>query len=293
MMRMQNSSPSRVHRTVAAPGVLACVFWLAVQAHAAELGGNTPVGGVAVTNPPTTILPSSPPSMTHGVGTNDLPNNDSSVIRTGGANLSTTNGLTDERSARNGSRSRDEMSGAAMARIPAVNMPAANARGSLASAPKASASKRDLSSFKIIMERNIFDPNRRSRTRVGGAEQPKPASVDSFSLVGTMSYEKGRFAFFDGTGSEYRKAAKAGDTLAGFRVREIGPKAVKLETNGKVLDLGVGMQMRRQDAGEWQMSGRSDTYASTAPSSGSSASSGSESELLKRLMQQREKELKP
>lgn len=288
MMRMRNSSPSRLHLTVAAPGVLACVFWLAVQAHAAELAGNPAVGGAAGTNAQTTVLPSSPPSKTNGVGTNDSPNNNSSVIRTGGGNLSTTNGLTDERSARNGSRSRGEMSGAAMARIPA-----ANARGSLASAPKASASKRDLSSFKIIMERNIFDPNRRSRTRAGVSEQPKPASVDSFSLVGTMSYEKGKFAFFDGTGFEYRKAAKAGDTLAGFRVKEIGPKAVKLEANGKVLDLGVGMQMRRQDAGEWQMTGRSDTYASAAPSDRSSASSGSESELLKRLMQQREKELKP
>src|SRR5262249_468863 len=64
--------------------------------------------------------------------------------------------------------------------------------------------------FRIVTERNIFDPNR------GPAIRPRSGptrSTDYFALVGTMSYEKGLFAFFDGTSSEYRKALKLGDSI--------------------------------------------------------------------------------
>ena len=72
----------------------------------------------------------------------------------------------------------------------------------------------DYQSFKIITDRNIFDPNRSSRSS-RRTEEAKPARVESFALVGTMSYENGTYAFFDGTGSSYRKAIKTGDTIAG------------------------------------------------------------------------------
>src|SRR5881628_3269284 len=42
----------------------------------------------------------------------------------------------------------------------------------------------DYPSFKIITERNIFDPNRSSRSG-GRSEQRRPARVESFALVGT------------------------------------------------------------------------------------------------------------
>src|SRR5262245_16650 len=67
----------------------------------------------------------------------------------------------------------------------------------------------DYSAFKIITDRNIFNPQRHAR--VNGQERKeanRPATVDSFSLVGTMSYAKGTFAFFDGSSSEYRKVLK-------------------------------------------------------------------------------------
>ena len=61
--------------------------------------------------------------------------------------------------------------------------------------------------FKIITQRNIFDPNRSAPgQRRRDQDRPRPTRIDYLNLVGAMSYEKGRFAFFDGTCSEYRKS---------------------------------------------------------------------------------------
>ena len=122
----------------------------------------------------------------------------------------------------------------------------------------------DFSAFRVITDRNIFDPNRRPRVASG----PAPAIVDSFSLAGTMSYEKGRFAVFDGTSSEYHKVLEPGGSIAGYTVKEIRPDAVKLVSGTNQLELAVGMQMRRNAEGRWSV-------AELAESSGNSYASNS------------------
>lgn len=133
--------------------------------------------------------------------------------------------------------------------------------------------------------------------------------VQSFALVGTMSYEKGQVAFFDGSGSEFRKAVRQGETIAGHTVREITQKSVRMEQDGKTVELKVNSQLRREEDGPWVASARTESYSgggdggsseSKPAGSGSASSSGSSSssssadvnEVLKRLMEQREKEMK-
>ncbi len=159
-----------------------------------------------------------------------------------------------------------------------------------------SLSRPDYQSFKIITDRNIFDPNRSPRS-AGRTEPRKAAQVDSFGLVGTLSYEKGTFAFFDGTGSSYRKALKAGDTIAGYKIAEITADRVKLEADGKQVELSVGMQMKKQEDTEWQLAGNAESFAKSAPPAGAAgnaetSSGGGESDVLRKLMQKREEELK-
>jgi len=154
----------------------------------------------------------------------------------------------------------------------------------------------DYQSFKIITDRNIFDPNRSSGSP-RRTEGPRPARVESFALVGTMSYENGTYAFFDGTSSSYRKAIKTGDMIAGYKVTDISPDRVKLETNGQQIELSVGVQMRKQDEGVWQLAGRAESFGTSSPATAAtekteSASGGEESDVLKKLMQKREQELK-
>ena len=69
-----------------------------------------------------------------------------------------------------------------------------------------------------------------------------------------MNYdEKGPLAFFDGTRSEYRKVLKPGETIAGYKVEEVTPTSVKLASPTNEVQLAVGMQLRREDDGKWQM----------------------------------------
>lgn len=153
--------------------------------------------------------------------------------------------------------------------------------------------------FKIITQRNIFDPNRSAPGQPRRSQETaRPKRIDYVNLVGVMSYEKGRFAFFDGSSSEYRKSVKPGDSIAGYRVADVTQTKVTLERGDKKLELPVGGQLKREDDGEWRVNAAPESFASsgssssgsTSESSGSSSSSGSSEEanpILKRLLEQR------
>jgi hypothetical protein len=104
--------------------------------------------------------------------------------------------------------------------------------------------------FEMISQRNIFDPNRLPPRNFTNRQS---APVYSFSLVGTMSYEKGMFAVFDGTSSDYHKVLESGGRIANYTVGTITHDSVKLSSGTNLVDLKVGMQMRRNTDGSWTM----------------------------------------
>ncbi len=122
----------------------------------------------------------------------------------------------------------------------------------------------------------------------------KPKNVDSLTLVGTMSYEKGTFAFFDGTSAEYKKALKLADWIAGYKVTEIAANVVKLASATNQVELRVGRQLRREEDGPWLLAAQTAPYAAsgsgTSGTGSAAATSGAESDIVKRMMQRREKE---
>lgn len=126
--------------------------------------------------------------------------------------------------------------------------------------------------FKIITDRNIFDAARRVYVP-GAASKPRPV-VDTFALTGTMSYENGSFAVFDGNNADYHKVIGAGGKIAGYSVVEISHDAVKLLSDTNTLELKVGMQMRRSEDGKWSATVLSGpiSYASTSRSGNSEQS---------------------
>jgi hypothetical protein len=163
-----------------------------------------------------------------------------------------------------------------------------------------------LQNFKIITQRNIFDPNRQAGSGERGRriDPNRLARADGFSLVGTLIDKRGEFAFFSGSDAKYKKVLKVAGTIADYKVTEVAPDYVKLESNSSnQVKMTVGMQMKKLDAGEWQLvdgtvalAKTSDTSASetkdteasdSAPSTGNSSADA----VLKRLMQAREKEL--
>jgi hypothetical protein len=160
----------------------------------------------------------------------------------------------------------------------------------------------DYPSFQIIMERNIFDPNRYAHTshRHGRATSK---SAPSFSLVGTMNHRNGMIAFFDGNDPDYRKVLSPDGVIAGYKVVEITQRGVKLEAAGKPVEMKVGAQMRQEGKDGWQLVGSGELPVATATNEAPAkdempatrtapSSAGEPNDVLKKLMQQREKELK-
>jgi hypothetical protein len=157
----------------------------------------------------------------------------------------------------------------------------------------------DYSSFQVISERNIFNPN-----RYGSTYHPHYESheVPTFSLAGTMSYRKGMFAFFSGTSESYRKALEKGGTIAGYTVAKIDFDGVQLQSSGKTIDMKVGAAMQREgDAweltapGAWGETAAADSASgsqSTDQTSTNLPAGGGGNDVLKRLMEKREQELK-
>jgi hypothetical protein len=187
----------------------------------------------------------------------------------------------------------------------------------------------DYASFKIVVDRNIFDPNRRKGggPSIRRTEGEKPPAEDMFSLTGILSSGKGTFAFFDGSSSSFRSALQTKASIGGCKITKIDPPdRIELDVTGKKVELTVGMTMRRPPGGAWKLGGMSESFADSgssgrrsssdfvsrifrtrdsgtfAPSSSdsptdttasdASAPAGGMSEALKRLMQKREQELK-
>ena len=161
----------------------------------------------------------------------------------------------------------------------------------------------------FVTERNIFDPNRQphyvsTRPRIRTTRTRVSSSAPEFTLVGTMSYGKGLFAFFNGNNDDLKKALPVSEKIAGYTVTAIGQGHVTLESTNQPgkLDLKVGDVMR-QENGRWELSGTGDLPAETSgatadpdasPDGASSTPAPSpalgQNEILKKLMQQREKE---
>ncbi len=131
------------------------------------------------------------------------------------------------------------------------------------------------SAFRIVAERNIFNANR-SGGQVRLSSSQRPARVESFTLVGTMAYEKGAYAFFAGSSSEFSKVIKTTGVIAGHKVVDVLANSVKLEADGKITDLPIGSAMRREDEGAWKLgdavAGSGASYASTREDDRSSRS---------------------
>ena len=167
----------------------------------------------------------------------------------------------------------------------------------------------DYASFnRFVTDRNIFDPNRQPHSYSPNTPRTTPRrtvrnSVPGIMLVGTMSYEKGMFAFFNGNSSDLKKALQVTEKIADYTVTDISANRVKLASaDKKQLELKIGDGLR-QENGKWVFAGAGELPAGTGSpgSAGGESSSeagataapgpaGEPNDVLKRLMQLREKE---
>lgn len=156
----------------------------------------------------------------------------------------------------------------------------------------------------FIADRNIFDPSRQPHnpTSRPSGRHPRRAAP-GIQFVGTMSYDKGRFAFFSGNSSDLSKVVRVGDTFLNYTVAAVCSTNVVLEaTNQTQINIGLGGGLKENNgvwvsvdagdvapaAGAAETAGAPDTSGSVSEATPPSASEPND--ILKRLMQQREKE---
>jgi hypothetical protein len=166
----------------------------------------------------------------------------------------------------------------------------------------------------FITDRNIFDPARyphevrstRPRTRTRYNSSP------AFSLVGTMNYGKGWFAFFSGNSYDLKQILPVSGSIQGYQVTAITLTNVALAgPDKKTLTMEIGDKMR-QDNNGWRLEPRNDAFGAASDLGSSSSAGGSNSssgtgaatppaavsssvennDVLKRLMQLRQQENK-
>ena len=155
--------------------------------------------------------------------------------------------------------------------------------------------------FRPIAEQNIFNPNRVGRSaRTRRTEAARPPE-DAISLVGTMEYEKGYFAFFDSPNAKFRGVLAQGGVVADFTVKQVSASRVELAHGDQTLSLQIAQQLTRVDGGDWTVSAvpaRIEESTATPVDASSSAPANptaipaDASDTLKRLMEQRQKQLK-
>jgi hypothetical protein len=166
-------------------------------------------------------------------------------------------------------------------------------------APAASSSPlaptQDYAAFQLILERNIFNPTRVGRTRV--ANEEKPPRAEEISLVGVIRYDTRAFAVFHSPEAAFRREVPEGGEIADFRVTKVTAAGVELLKGDKAVSLAVAQQIRRAEGGEWTVSAPKAPAADPRAAARSTETAPVEipanaSEVLKRLMKQREQQLK-
>lgn len=146
--------------------------------------------------------------------------------------------------------------------------------------------------FESIVERNIFNPNRTNRVRK--SDDAPPPRVDTVTLVGTIDNELGRRAIFESPDAAYRKAMYEGEIIGGLTLTRISSRTVQFTQGDRPVTLRVGDQLRRAEGGTWRVAPRDirAELARTSEAAGLPPIPPDASDVLRRLMEQRQKQLK-
>jgi hypothetical protein len=160
--------------------------------------------------------------------------------------------------------------------------------------------------FRLVRTRNIFDPNRRG-ARTESAPPPVTTSArraNFINLTGTMVTAGKSLAFFSGSRPEYSKVVGENGKVADFTIKSITPSQVEVELGGKLTLVMVGSSVPLQGSVAMNaeallpapgtepaavgVTGAAPGSASTsAPAAGPA---GSADDVLRRMMERRQKE---
>lgn len=186
--------------------------------------------------------------------------------------------------------------------VAALALPAV-ARDQAAPATPAPAAAKGFDAFGLVKTRNVFDPNRRAmRTESTTEKRDRTTRPSWFMLTGTMVTDGKTLAFFSGSRSEFSKVIPAGESVAGYKLLVVTPAQVELEHGGKSMTMGVGHRLQLEGMtdevaasepgpGAPPPPGAPDSATPPSPAGAAPAAGGDKNEIMRRLMERRQKEM--
>jgi hypothetical protein len=178
-------------------------------------------------------------------------------------------------------------------------------------ADEAPAGAPEFKDFKIILDRNVFDPSRSQRSsREERTRRVQPP--DRLVLAGALIDNQRAVAFFEGSKREYNTEIQRGETIDGYVITSIRTDRIIMQKGNHRIDLPVGSSLTKRSGEDWALSSR-ETYDDSPPrydssekdsvTSGSIASGaqerstasnvnvGSSNDIMKKLMERRRQEV--
>lgn len=148
--------------------------------------------------------------------------------------------------------------------------------------------------YAIILDRNVFDPNRKPERTTFATPAPTPAPApETLRLTGVMTELDQALAFFEGSKVEGTVTRGSGQEIGGLRVGHIATAGVQMHDEATTLTVKVGQSLERPQESGWriQYSASSDSWFSGLTQSLEQEDSDSEElSLLEKLKKRREKE---
>lgn len=137
------------------------------------------------------------------------------------------------------------------------------------------------------------------------AREGRDVSGDMVTLVGTLIDQKRAVAFFDSADPRYRRVLKEGARLpSGHTLKKVEPDGITISRDNATARVQVTQRLHRMDNGDWEIlqpesgvalaSGASAVVDPTKPAAASAMPviPPNASDALRRLMEQRQKQLK-
>lgn len=147
-----------------------------------------------------------------------------------------------------------------------------------------------IEAFALVTDRNIFNPNRTARTR--SAPEEKPVRTEEVALVGVVGFGQATTAVFHSADPRLKGEAGPGGRLGDFTIVTVSPSSVELRAGERSYTLAVAQRLTRVEGGEWSASAAPVPEARARAEAAPVEVPANASEVLKRLMKQREKQLK-
>lgn len=149
-------------------------------------------------------------------------------------------------------------------------------------------SGKSLSDFSLIIERNIFNPNRQKKE----PERPviETPKQDEISLVGTLVSETQRYAFFDGSSPEYSRVLAVGAEIGGGVIQTIDVSSIQLRLGEDDVSVPVGKRLVREEDQPWRLQDAPRRIESRSKNDGNKEQPTPANDLLRRLMERRNQE---